>query len=162
MPNALQMTPPPAPNPQTQDQAQAQQPIINPAPSHAQTVAGLRHFQTVGRQLVKLLENPDLGKADLRDSMIDATTRLVADHIIPAAQAVTLLGQFPDRPFDQKKWLENAYVQNMAAQIALLDHHRTTNPGTGNLALEMAQNSDTTDNHLQTMQGMMQNHYGMR
>src|ERR1700683_3087257 len=81
--------PPPAPTmPQMQEgngppgmQPGGQQ--QTPAPSHDQTVSSLRHFQAIGSQLKMLLANPDLGRTDMKDTVIDGTTRLVADRMIP-------------------------------------------------------------------------------
>jgi hypothetical protein len=164
MPNSLAFTPPPAPAnlPQQSPQGLATSPAANPAPTHAQAVAALRHFQAVGRALYSLLKNPDLGKSSIKSAMIDATTKLVADRMIPSQQAVTLLGQLPDTPFQQKQWLEQLMKSNMTAQVAVLNNHRANNSGSGDFATESAQHVDNADDHMDVMQGMMQNHYGAR
>ena len=163
MPNALSASTPPVPDqrpPQAQPAAGGAQ--AAPAPSHAQTVTALRHFQKVGKALYGLLKNPDLGKADIKKEMIIAATKLVADSVLTPVQSVTLLGHLPDRPYDQKVWLGNLLMQNMQAQVAVLNHHRASNQGTGDLPTEMAQHSDTSDDHLDMMSGMMASHYGGR
>ena len=61
-------------------------------------------------ELSTLLKNPDLGKADLKSSIIDGTTKLVAERIIPPNDAVTQLATVPDRPFQQREWIQNHYA----------------------------------------------------
>lgn len=166
MANAL-TAPPPVPNPQPQEQGSAptqQPPAQAPAPSHAQTVAAMRHFDAILGQLTSLLKNPDLGKADLKSTIIDGVTKLVGDRIIPASQAVSQLATVPTRPFEQKQWAEQNYTQTLQAQSAVLDHHRSAALGTGNYALENKLHSGDSgpDNHMQTMQGLMQQHYGAK
>ena len=125
MPNALNFsTPPPPDMPQAQPQGMGAASSQNPAPSHEQTVAALRHFRAVSKELRVLLQNPDLGKSDLKSDIIDGFSKLVGDEIIPAAQAATLLGQMPERPFEQKQWLTKMFVQNMQAQVSVLAHHQ--------------------------------------
>jgi hypothetical protein len=164
MPNALSDTMPPVPNPQPQDQSQpggpGQAAAANPAPSHAQTVAALRHFQAINTQLEGLLKNPDLGKTNIKSSIIDAVTKLVADRIISPGQAVIQLGNVPDRPFEQKAMLGKMFAQNMQAEIGVLDHHRAATPGTGIWPVESALHVSEPDRHMETMGGMMSQHYG--
>jgi hypothetical protein len=191
MPNALADTlaPPPAPNPEPQQQTAlppptggnalasllgggqqqggpavpGQQQQQAPAPTHAQTVAALRHFQIIGKELEGLLLNPEIGKADIRSAIIDAVTRLVADRIISPAEAVSQLGQVPDRPFDQKQTIENMYKQTMMAESAVLDHHGATNaPLSEDFGTENALYSSNPDQHQQMMSDMMQAHYGAK
>jgi hypothetical protein len=136
-------------------------PAQMPAPSHDQTVAALRHFQTVANELRELLMNPDIGKSDMKSSIIDGITKLVADRIMSPAQAVSTLATVPDRPFDQKQWVETHFQEQIQAQAAVLDHHRQSNMGTGdyNLESQLYPNSGNADDHMKTMNGMMQQHY---
>lgn len=148
MPSALSSVggPPPAPNPTPQTTTpnpvstalnpmapgpsgsasgpsqQQQQPP--PPPSHAQTVAALRHFTAIEGETEKLLRNPDCGKSDMRSTVIDSVTRLVSKGITTPSDAVRELGNFPDKPYDQKKWLENVYTQAAQAQTAMLAMHQ--------------------------------------
>ena len=62
MPNALSAQP-------NQLPAQAQQ---APAPNHAQTVAALRHFYMIGKELRGLLADPNVGKSDIRSALIES------------------------------------------------------------------------------------------
>jgi hypothetical protein len=132
-----------------------------PAPTHTQTVAALRHFNAILGELKGLLQNPDLGKANLKSTIIDGMTKLVAERIIPPAAAVSQLASVPDVPFQQKQWTVNHYAQTVQAAAAVLDHHRQSAMGTGNYDLENALHGDESDpdSHMETMQGMMQQHY---
>lgn len=165
MPGALQSTPPPLPNPQQQGAlspggpqqapqgpgAPPQQPA--PAPTHVQTVAALRHFSAIQKQLELALKDPDLGKSSVKDKVIDGMTTLVADRIIPPGQAVSQLATFPERPFDQRTWLIQHYQQTQQASNAILAHHAMAFAGQG------SQPTPSADNHMQDLQGMMASHY---
>jgi hypothetical protein len=146
-----------------QGAAAAGPPQSPPAPSHQQTVAALRHFTAIGGELEKALKDPDVGKADIKSKVIDGVTRLVARGIMPAADAVKTLSTFPARPFDQRKWLQTHLQQTQQAEMAVLEHHRAGNPGSGDFATESAMhNSGSPDDHLGTMAGMMSAHYAGR
>lgn len=125
-----------------------------PAPSHQQTVAALRHFAAIGKQLEVALKDPDLGKADIRGKIIDGMTTLVADRIIDPRDAVSQLTSFPDRPFEQKQWLMQHLQQTMAARNAILDHHRVSNLPAG-----APPETPSGDDHMQQMAGLMAAHY---
>lgn len=155
---------PPLPNPeQDQQQPGPQAPMQQPAPTHAQTVAALRHFSAISKELEMLLKDPDAGKADIKSKVIDGISNLVGMRIIPATQAVSQLSTLPDRPFEQRKWLQDHLTQAMQAESAVLDHHRASAPGTGNIATEVAANPPPDpDQHMATMNGMMQGQYAGR
>lgn len=145
-----------------QQQGAPQGPQAAPAPTHDQTVAALRHFNAVIGELRGLLQNPDLGKADLKSKIIDGAVKLVEDRIIPPNAAVTQLATVPERPFDQRGWVQQHYAQTVQAAASVLDHHRQAALGTGNYDLENKLHDDVAgpDDHLQTMQGLVQQHYG--
>jgi hypothetical protein len=86
-------------------------------------VAALRHFDALEKELTGLLKNPDCGKSNLRSEIIDATAKLVAEGFATPAEAVTELGTVPDRPFDQKKWLEIHLKQTIEGADTILAHH---------------------------------------
>lgn len=178
MPNALQQnnTPPPAPNPNSQDQnglisapmnsgpspmAQQGGQQAPPQPSHAETVAALRHFDAIKKELQTLLKIETLGKADIKSQIIEGTTQLVGNRIITPAQAVMQLATVPTSPADQKKWVETHFMQTMQAENAVLDHHRAGQPGLGNYDIENAiHEPEGEQDHIGTMAGMMNTHYG--
>lgn len=157
MPNALTgLGSPPIPNQQGQQQPAATAPQGPPAPTHAQTVAALRHFQAVMGVFGKLQKNPDLGKADIRSAVIDGVTGLVAQRIIPPGAAVEKLATLPDRPFEQKQWVEQQILQDRVGRAAILVHHTMAHVG------EPPEQTPGSDTHLQDISGMMQGHYGKR
>ena len=142
MPNPLSGAPianPPAPNPQPQAQQQPgnalagpapgaapqqQQQQLPPAPTHAQTVTALRHFGALETELSELMKDPDLGKTDIKSKVIDGMTRLVAEGIVPSAGAVRDMGTFPEKPFDQRVWVNQHFMNVVQAQTAILAHHQ--------------------------------------
>jgi len=132
-------------------------PAPPPAPSHQQTVAALRHFAALERELTTLLKDPDLGKSDLKSKIIDGTTGLVAQGYLTPAAAVTELGTVPERPFDQKKWLEQHFVQTIAAANQVLGHHQAAFPGG-------APNEGAPDmgDHHDLMQGLASHYQGRK
>ena len=126
-----------------------------PAPSHQQTVAALRHFAALERELTTLLKDPDLGKADLKSKIIDGTTGLVAGGYLTPAAAVTELGTVPERPFDQKKWLEQHFIQTIAAANQVLAHHQAAFPGGA-----PNEAAPSMDDHHDLMQGLASQYQG--
>jgi hypothetical protein len=132
------------------------------APSHGQTVAALRHFHAVSQELKGLLNNPELGKSDLKSEIINGATKLVGDQIISPDEAVTELTTVPDRPFDQRKWVEQRYVQAIQASVAVLSHHQQAVMGTGNYDLETKLHQSDPKNQMSTMRGMITSHYRPR
>lgn len=174
MPNPLQSgaTPQEAPQ-QTNALGQAPQsiapsgaapgtpPQAMPAPpSHAQTVAALRHFDAIKNELSVLLKDPALGRSDLKDSIIDGVTKLVSERIISAPQAVIQLGQVPADPLLQRKWLQNMMAQTLQAENAIVEHHRNTNLGSGDWATESKMHESNPDSHMDTIKGLVSNYAG--
>ena len=169
-------TPPPAPNmpgsaltagaapamaamapQQAQSPMAAQQPPQAPAPTHGQTVAALRHFTAIQNELETLLKDPAIGKSDIRSAIIDGTTKLVAGRIIKPAEAVTQLGTVPDRPFEQRAWVQQHLASIMQARNAVLDHHRAAFAG----APDVNQTANP-DDHMKDMAALVGGHYGGR
>lgn len=167
MSNALQQnnTPPPPPEPDSFQQsgirpaAQSQQPQPPPELSHEEAVAALRHFHAIQSELEGLLKNPQIGKADIKSSIIDGTTKLVSERIMTPAVAVAQLSTVPDNPREQRAWVMQHYQQTMAAQAAVLDHHRASGPGTQDWTTE-SQMQGNPDKHIETMAGVMQKYKG--
>jgi hypothetical protein len=118
-----------------------------PPPSHQQTVAALRHFGSIEKELTALLSDPDLGKSDLQSKIIDGATKLVAQGILTPTQAVTQLKDVPERPYDQKVFIQKAFVQNTQAQTSVLAHRQM------GVASGMVQDTDTDDGSSNDHQG---------
>lgn len=162
MANALQGGLPEAPQPAQgapQQPGPAQQPGPQqqaPAPSHAQTVATLRHLNAIEDELEGLLKNPNVGRSSIKSAIIDGATKLVANRIISPAQAVQQLGTVPDDPLEQRKWLRAQLQQSVQAQNAVLDHHRAAFGGQDEAAA--GHQPYDPENHLEMMAGV-HDHY---
>lgn len=171
MPNPLQSSEPPVNEPGQANPLQSaapgghagaapmQSPQAAPALSHHEAVAALRHFHAIQDELESLMKNAAFGKSDIKSSIIDGTTKLVAGRIITPAAAVLQLSTVPEKPMDQRKWVEQHYQQAMAAQAAIIDHHRAAGPGSGDWAVEGKQVSDP-DKHIETLNGVMGRYKG--
>src|ERR1700728_1352349 len=74
-------------------------PAAQPSPpTHEQTVAALRHFDAIKSVLAPLLQDPSLGKSNMKMPVIDGVTKLVSERIISAGTAVDQLSKFPSDP----------------------------------------------------------------
>ena len=140
-----------APAPQQPGGAQ-QQP---PAPSNAQTVAALRHFHMIESALEKLLKDPEVGKSDVKSDVIDSVAKLVSEGFMNAPEAVQELGTFPERPFDQKKWLEQHYLNTIMAADVVLTHH-----GMAFKDQNLPDAAPSMDNHAGVIGGLMRQYGG--
>lgn len=149
--NQLQQNAPPGPVQQAQPQQQQA-----PAPTHSQTVAAMRHFSEINREFLPLLKNPDLGKSDMKSSIIDAVTKLVASRVIPPSAAVAQLATVPEKPKDQRAWAMNLYHQNEMAAAVMLEHHRKAFAGQP----ENESDQYNPDNHIDHMHGVMSHFRG--
>jgi hypothetical protein len=118
-----------------------------PAPSHEQTVAGLRHLAAVHDELVSIKNDRDLGNVDVKSKVVDGFTKLVADRIVDPGEAVAQLVDFPTKPLEQKEWVDQKLVMNLRAQSQLLDHHRASHVGTGEWAIESQTRRADPDDH---------------
>ena len=146
--NALNSQPGPTAQPQ-----QMMPPQAPPAPTHAQTVAALRHFGAIIDELGGILKNPDLGKASVKSSVIDGTTRLVADRMMSPAQAVEALSNVPERPYDQKVWAITQLDQALKARATVLAQHSQAFAGAG------PEPTPSSDTHMNDIASMMSAHY---
>ena len=153
--NSLMPMPAPSVMPQT-SALQPPSPQQNmPAPNHQQTVAALRHFDVLEKGIAKLLADPDLGKTDMKSKIQDEMVGLVAKGMVAPAEAVTELSTLPERPFDQKTWLEKHYVQTIMGAAMVLDHHKAAFAGTPPMT------SNENDDHLTVMAGLADHYRGL-
>lgn len=156
MPDGNAMQGPAAAAQPSQGGAPGQQPP--PPPSHQQTAAALKQFDALEQELTGLLSDPDLGKADMKSKIIDGATKLVAMGILTPAAAVTQLGSVPDKPFDQKAWLEQHLMQVVGAANGVLAHHGQAFAGQepDNMT------SPTMDGHIDTIGGLAGQYRGQQ
>lgn len=125
-----------------------------PAPTHAQTVAALRHFDAIKKELTVLVSNPALGKSNLKSQIIDGTSSLVAERVMPASQAVPLLASVPEDPIQQRKWVQQHLMNTIQSEHAIVEQHRNTNLGSGDWATESQQHNTNPDNHMDDMKAL--------
>jgi hypothetical protein len=124
-----------------------------PAPSHAETVATLRHLRAVTTELQSLLKDPALGRSDMKSAIIDGMTKLVAQRMLQPGDAVATLSSVPEKPFDQKKWGQQQLQQAVQAQGAVLAHHAAAFAGQGPMPTPSA------DTHMRDLSSMLNTHY---
>lgn len=129
-----------------------------PAPTHAQTVAALRHFMAIVDELQTLQKNPALGKSDIHSQIVDGVTNLVASRFIKPEMAVMQLAGVPDSPLGQRKWVQQLLQQTIAAQNGVLAHHAIGTPGTLDWKTESQHAPYSSDDHLSTMDGLAGNY----
>src|SRR5262249_4695331 len=125
---------PPPPNPDQQNALQggaAPQQAMQAAPSLQQTVAALRHFDAVKRELGVLLGNPAIGKSDAKSQIIDGVMNLVSERFMSPEEAVITLSKVPENPLQQRKWLQTTLAQTQQSENAVLDHFGAGNPHVG-------------------------------
>lgn len=160
-PLELGMTSPAPPNPDAgqgnalQQGAPQQQQQAPPPPNHAQTVAALRHMDALRDELTTLINNPSLGKSDMKSQIIDGTTKLVAQRILKPADAVIQLSQVPENPIQQRQWLQSLMMQNQNAERAIIMHHAVGFAGQG------PEPTPSADDHFDHI-GALQANYGGR
>lgn len=160
------MVSPPAPNPNPSRgnalmapvNALAQPSPQAPPPSHAHTVAALKHFSSVMGELKKLDRNPDLGRTSIKSTVIDSVSRLVAERILTPASAVIELSSVPEDPLQQRKWVKGMMQQTIQAQNAVLDHHTMGTPGSLDWATESQHAAYNSDDHHSIMEGLAGNY----
>lgn len=139
----------------------SQQPQTPPAPpTHQQVVGAMRHFDAIEKELSALLSDPDVGKADLKSKIIDGTTKLVANRILSPSQAVMQLGTVPERPFDQKQWLQTHLAQTVQAATMILAHHAVGAQQAEASGQPMDTSPPSPDGHIDAMAGLAQNYRG--
>ena len=136
-----------------QGQGQPGQPGQNlpPPPSNQQTVAALKHFTMIEREVRGLLADPECGKVDMKSMIIDGMTGLIGEGIVSAADAVRELGSLPERPIEQKQWLEQRMSQCVQASNLILQHHRMAFAG---MPDEAAGPQYDASNHIPLMAGI--------
>lgn len=156
---------PPPPNPDagasagnalqqgTPGQGQQQAPA---APNSAQTVAALRHFDAVKGELTTLLNNPALGKSDIKSQVIDGVTKLVSERMMKPADAVIQLSQVPTDPIQQRKWLQGLMAQTVQAERGILAHHAMGFAGQG------PEPTPSADDHMDHLSQLQANYSGAR
>lgn len=135
-------------------------PAMAPAPpTHAQTIAALRHFEAVKDSLVTVLRDPAVGKSDVKSQIIDGVTRLVAERMLTPSQAVVQLSQVPSDPLQQRKWLQTQLAQTVTAENVVLDHYGHGNPSLHDVESHVStMDHGKIDDHLNHMAALHANY----
>jgi|SRR5665213_960069 len=132
-------------------------PGTQPAPpTHAQTVAALRHIDAIKGVLAPLLQDPALGKSNMKMPIIDAVTKLVSERIISAGTAVDQLSKVPADPLLQRKVLQTMMQQAFQAERVILAHHAMGFAGQG------PEPTPSADSHMDHMQALHTLYSGMK
>ncbi len=152
----------PTPPPAAQAAGPAGPQKMPPPPTHAQTVAALRHFDAVRRELEIIAKDPALGKSSVKSKIIDGVTRLVAGNIMQVTQAVDELAKVPSEPLLQRKWVKTMLMQAQQAENGILDHYGATSPHMGTVAEHFAATKDIShpDDHHDHMNALAANFRG--
>lgn len=125
-----------------------------PAPTHAQTVAALRHFDAIKGELTTILKNPALGRSDVKSQIIDGVAKLVSERMISPGQAVIQLSQVPTDPLQQRKWIQTQMMQAVQAERGIIAHHAIGFAGQG------PEPTPGRDDHMDTMAALQSNYGG--
>jgi hypothetical protein len=80
-------------------------------------------MDAIQHELEALLKDPAVGKTNVKSKIIDGMTKLVANRIVSPGNAVAQLGDVPDEPFQQRKWLQTHLMNAVIAKAGALSHH---------------------------------------
>jgi hypothetical protein len=128
-------------------------PAAQPSPpTHEQTVAALRHFDAIKSILAPLLQDPALGKSNMKMPIIDAVTKLVSERIISPGTAVDQLSKVPSDPLLQRKVLQTMMQHAIQAERVILAHHAIGFAGQG------PQPNPSADSHMDHMAALHANY----
>lgn len=131
-------------------------------PTHAQTVAALRHLDAVRKEIEIIAKDPTLGKSNMKSKVIDGVLRLVAGGIMQTTQAVEELSKVPTEPLLQMKWAKSMLTQTQQAENGILDHYGATSPHTGTVADHFNSTQDVShpDDHQEHLGALAANYKG--
>lgn len=127
-----------------------QAPQARPAPTHAETVAGLHRCREIEKASERLLKDPNVGKSNIRPKVLEMGADLIANHTMTLSQFMSGLQGFPSAEdlLGQKKWLERLRDTNIQGQVSLLQDHANAPPE----AADAPQWSpDTHDQHINSL-----------
>jgi hypothetical protein len=130
-----------------------------PAPSAAQATAAIKRFGAVQSAMRDLLQNPDLGRTNIRPAILDQASKLMASRILSLPETMQAIGKVSDDPLAQKSLVAGIFNQAQQAESAVLAHH------TAAVAMGMVPRSGgekyQADDHARHMSGLLA-HYPAR
>jgi hypothetical protein len=94
-----------------------------PAPSAAQTTAAVRRLSAVQESMRIILQNPDLGRTNIRPAIMDQASKLLASRVLSLPEIMNAIGKVSDDPLAQKSMVAGIFNQAQQAESAVLAHH---------------------------------------
>jgi hypothetical protein len=129
-----------------------------PAPSAAQATAAIKRFGAVQSAMRDLLQNPDLGRSNIRPAILDQASKLMSARVLSLPECMQAIGKVSDDPLAQKSLVAGIFNQASQAESAVLAHH------TAAVAMGMVQRGGEkyqADDHDRHMSGLLA-HYPAR
>lgn len=152
---APQGQPPQQGNPLATLAASQQQQAPPPVPTRAQTVAAVHHFGQIKQAMNEVMEDPNLGKKNIRPKLLDAMSKLLGSKTLSLPDVMKAIKGLPDDPLGQKQFVDNIYQKNDQAQKVILTNHASAPEG-------QQQDDWSPDNHSNHMASLMQGYGGQR
>ncbi len=121
--------------------------------SKQQVIAGLHHLGAFQKQFSPLLNNPGLGKTNMRPKIFDAAATLIGAGIFSVPEVMNGIKDLPDDPVDQKKWLIKKIADAGMAEKKLVHDYIAQGPGPEPEGPEWSMNT-----HKDHMTGLMGNY----
>lgn len=103
-----------------------------PAPSAAQTLAAMKHFAVMKKNLERLMNDPAVGKSNVRPKIFDMAAKMLGDGFMTLPRLMNEIKTLPTDPTEQKKWLMKHLEQVTQAEQAVAVQHADAFPATGN------------------------------
>jgi hypothetical protein len=111
---------PPQANPLAALVGQQQQQQQPPQLSMAQTVAGVHKFAQIKAAMLPVIDDPHLGKTNIRPKLLDATSKLLMSKTLSLPEIMNRIKDLPDDPQKQKQFVDQIYQSSDQAQKVLL------------------------------------------
>ena len=129
-----------------------------PAPQNTnitkqQLIAGLHHLNAFKTEFSPLLQNPKLGKGNIRPTIFERAATLIGSGIFTVPEVINGTKDLPDDPIEQKKWLETKLVNASLAEQKLIHDYIAQGPGPEAQGPEWSM-----DNHKDHMTGLLGNY----
>ena len=94
-----------------------------PAPSAAQATAAVRRLSAVQESMRVILQNPDLGRTNVRPAIMDQASKLLSARVLSLPEVMSAIGKVGDDPLAQKSMIAGIFNQAKQAESAVLAHH---------------------------------------
>jgi hypothetical protein len=94
-----------------------------PAPTAAQTTAAIKRFGAVQSAMRDLLQNPNLGRTNVRPAIMDQASKLLSARVLSLPEVMSAIGKVGDDPLAQKSLVAGIFTQAQQAENAVLAHH---------------------------------------